>query len=105
MGGRHDRLGRAGLGPADASAARPPTPSTPSTRALPQPLSHAPLPTSQIIYTVGVLKKRPPLPPRTPSALARLIAACWAADPADRPPFGALAAALESEFAAVGDGV
>ena len=74
-------------------------------RALPQPLSHALLSPSQIIYTVGVLKKRPPLPPRTPSALARLIAACWAADPADRPPFGALAAALESEFAAVGDGV
>jgi hypothetical protein len=41
----------------------------------------------QIIYLVGVLGQRPPLPRGAPPALAALIGACWAESPAARPAF------------------
>lgn len=42
---------------------------------------------SQIIYAVGVLQQRPPLPPGLPPGLATLMQQCWAQAPSLRPTF------------------
>ena len=41
----------------------------------------------QIIYYVGVLAQRPPLPPTCPEYLKAFIETCWAESPAARPSF------------------
>ena len=42
---------------------------------------------------------RPPLPIRTPAPWTRLMQACWAHDPRDRPDFNEVVAKLESIIA------
>lgn len=46
---------------------------------LPQPL--------QIIFAVGVQCQRPALPKGCPAAMERLVTACWADEPSERPAF------------------
>lgn len=41
----------------------------------------------QVIYAVGVLQQRPPLPAHCPPSLALLVQRCWAHNPQERPPF------------------
>lgn len=41
----------------------------------------------QIIYAVGVLQQRPPIPPGLPEGLASLMQRCWGQVPASRPTF------------------
>ena len=45
---------------------------------------------SQVIYVVGVLKKRLTIPQHSPQVLRSLIPACWQDDPDLRPTFQAL---------------
>ena len=44
----------------------------------------------QVIYVVGVLKKRLSIPKHTPQVLRTLITACWQDDPDLRPTFMAV---------------
>ncbi|KAL4443548.1 hypothetical protein ABPG75_011285 [Micractinium tetrahymenae] len=55
----------------------------------------------QVIYQVGVLKERLPLPEGCPPFLAGLIRDCWAEDPAERPGFPAIRQRLLDELAHV----
>ena len=48
----------------------------------------------QIIYYVGVLGQRPPIPSQTPQSLRDLMMSCWADDPATRPSFTEIIAIL-----------
>ena len=41
----------------------------------------------QIVLAAGILRLRPPPPPRVPPALASLIDLCLRAEPAERPTF------------------
>ena len=41
----------------------------------------------QIVLAAGILRLRPPPPPRVPAALASLIDLCLRAEPAERPTF------------------
>ena len=50
------------------------------------PWGHVPSP-MQIIYYVGVLNQRPPLPDSVPDPFRKLIQDCWTVDPKDRPSF------------------
>ena len=64
------------------------------------PWSHVPSP-MQIIYCVGVMSQRLPIPPACPAALRVLIERCWAEQPADRPGFVEILAELRSEAASI----
>ncbi|KAL4447334.1 hypothetical protein ABPG77_007367 [Micractinium sp. CCAP 211/92] len=55
----------------------------------------------QVIYQVGVLKERLPIPDGCPPFLAALIQDCWAEDPAHRPGFPAVRQRLLDELARV----
>ena len=57
------------------------------------PWAHLPLPI-QIIFHVGVLKERIPIPSWCPPSLAQLMAQCWAEAPDDRPDFQTIQQAL-----------
>ena len=48
------------------------------------------------VAIVAVHGARPPLPPDAPPGVVELIRACWREDPAARPPFEQMSAALES---------
>lgn len=50
------------------------------------PWGHVPSP-MQIIYYVGVLNQRPPLPESVPDSFGALIKDCWKVDPKERPTF------------------
>uniref|UniRef100_A0A1D1ZNS8 Protein kinase domain-containing protein n=1 Tax=Auxenochlorella protothecoides TaxID=3075 RepID=A0A1D1ZNS8_AUXPR len=64
------------------------------------PWSHVPSP-MQIIYCVGVMGQRLPLPPACPPVLRALIEACWAETPEQRPSFTTVLAELRGEAAAL----
>ena len=49
----------------------------------------------QVIYIVGVLKRRLHIPASCPALLRRLLAACWDNEPSDRPSFLAIVPLLE----------
>lgn len=50
----------------------------------------------QIIYYVGVLGQRPPMPAGCPPGVRALIEACWAERPAERPGFKEVLQRLEA---------
>jgi hypothetical protein len=60
------------------------------------PWSHVPSP-MQIIYFVGVLHQRLPIPDDCPPPLKELIAACWADQPDLRPDFHTILKSLRAE--------
>lgn len=60
------------------------------------PWCHVPSP-MQIIYCVGVMGQRLPLPPACPAVLRSLIEACWAEEPASRPDFVTILRELRGE--------
>ena len=64
------------------------------------PWSHVPSP-MQIIYLVGVMGQRLPLPDACPPRLRALIEACWTEAPAARPAFPEILRALREEMARV----
>jgi hypothetical protein len=51
----------------------------------------------QIIYYVGVLNQRLPVPRDCPEALRRLLEACWRESPRERPSFEEIAVVLRAE--------
>jgi serine/threonine protein kinase len=51
----------------------------------------------QVIYVVGVLGDRLPVPQNAPPPLARLLRACWQEDPAARPGFKDILSVLKAE--------
>ena len=55
----------------------------------------------QIIYYVGVMQQRPPLPDHCPPDLRELIQACWADAPQARPAFTAVLTQLRAMQAAL----
>ncbi|GAB4813021.1 hypothetical protein N2152v2_000067 [Parachlorella kessleri] len=64
------------------------------------PWSQVPAPV-QIIYYVGVLQHRPPIPADCPPAFRGLIERCWADSPSARPAFPEILEMLHAEHAAV----
>ena len=44
----------------------------------------------QVIFALTINQERPPLPDCVPQGLRALICACWAEEPAERPPFTAV---------------
>ncbi len=60
------------------------------------------LPVAQVIYVVGVLKKRLRIPDSCPDALRQLICECWQDDADLRPPFSDIVPRLEVTLPAVG---
>lgn len=53
---------------------------------------------AQVIYVVGVLKKRLQIPDECPKVLKQLICECWHDDPDVRPQFSAIVPRLEVGF-------
>ena len=51
----------------------------------------------QVIYKVGVLGQRLPIPPSCPPPLRDLITECWSDSPAARPSFAEILRRLEAE--------
>ena len=49
----------------------------------------------QVIYMVGVLKERLPIPPSCPPPLARLLRSCWQHEPDMRPSFADIRQVLQ----------
>lgn len=60
------------------------------------------LPVAQVIYVVGVLKKRLRIPDGCPEALRQLICECWQDDADLRPPFSDIVPRLEVHLPPVG---
>ena len=58
------------------------------------PWGHLPTP-MQIIYVVGVLKERLPIPAGCPPPLARLLHSCWQQRPEMRPSFADIRQVLQ----------